>query len=68
MPKHGNKNDLIHFVTLIIEQNEFKQDPGSVLVKVEQILGLDHYITSDMFAYNAEKGFYCIRSNLTTTE
>ena len=40
---------------LIIEHNELKHDPVSVLVKVEQFLGLGHYITSDMFAYNAEK-------------
>ena len=52
---------------LIIEHNEFKQDPVSVLVKVEKFLGLGHYISSDMFAYNAETGFQCIRSNLTTT-
>ena len=52
---------------LIIEHNEFKHDPASVLVKVEQFLGLGHFITSDMFVYNTEKGFYCIRSNLTTT-
>ena len=52
---------------LIIEHNEFKQDPVSVLVKVEKFLGLGHYITSDMFTYNAVTGFQCIRSNLTTT-
>ena len=40
---------------LIIEQNEFKHDPVSVPVTVEQFSGLGHYITSDMFAYNAEK-------------
>ena len=53
---------------LIIEHNEFKHDPVSVLVKVEQFLGLGHFITSDMFVYNTEKGFYCIKSNLTTTK
>ena len=52
---------------LIIEHNEFKQDPVSVLVRVEKFLGLGHYITSDMFAYNAVTGFQCIRSKLTTT-
>ena len=51
----------------IIEHNQFKQDPVSVLVKVEEFLGLGHYITSDMFAYNAVTGFQCIGSNLTTT-
>ena len=52
---------------LIIEHNEFKHDPVSVLVKVEKFLGLGHYTSSDMFAYNAVTGFKCIRSNLTTT-
>ena len=47
---------------LIIEHNEFKQNPVSVLVTVEEFLGLGHYITSDMFVYNAVTGFQCIRS------
>ena len=57
--------NLSHF--LILEQNEFKQDPLSILVKVEGFLGLGHYIKPDMFVYNAETGFHCIRSRLTTT-
>ena len=57
--------NLSHF--LILEQNEFKQDPVSVLVKIEGFLGLGHYIKPDMFVYNAETGFQCIRSRLTTT-
>ena len=52
---------------LIIDHSEFKQDPVSVLVKVEEFLGLGHYITTDMFTYNAVTGFQCIWSNLTTT-
>ena len=52
---------------LIIEHSEFQKDPVSVLKRVENFLGLGHYITSDMFTYNAETGFQCIRSNLTTT-
>ena len=52
---------------LIIDHSEFKQDPVSVLVKVEELLGLGNYITTDMFTYNAVTGFQCIRSNLTTT-
>ena len=52
---------------LILEQNDFKQNPVSVLVKVEKFLGLGHYIKPDMFVYNAETGFRCIRSRLTTT-
>ena len=52
---------------LIIEHSEFQKDPVSVLKRVENFLGLGHYITSAMFTYNAETGFQCIRSNLTTT-
>ena len=52
---------------LIIEHNEFKQNPASVLIKVEKFLGLGHYIDSDIFAYNKVTGYMCISSNLTTT-
>ena len=52
---------------LIIESNEFKLNPVSVLNKIEQFLGIGHYITSDMFKHNSDKGFYCIKSNLTST-
>ena len=52
---------------LIIEHNEFKHEPFSVLVKVEEFLGLGHYITPDMFVYNTKTGFHCIRSNRTST-
>ena len=52
---------------LIIESEELKHDPASVLTKIERFLGLGHYITHDMFVFNKEKGFYCIQSNLTDT-
>ena len=52
---------------LIIESNEFKHDPVSVLRKAERFLGLGSYIKPDMFVLNKEKGFYCIQSNLTDT-
>ena len=52
---------------LILEHGEFIHDPVTTLKKVEQFLGLGEFITSDMFAFNSEKGFYCIKSNLTTT-
>ena len=52
---------------LIIESSDFKQNPVSVLENIEQFLGLSPYVTSDMFTYNGEKGFYCISSNLTST-
>ena len=58
--------DLSQF--LIIESSELKNDPVSTLKTVETFLGVGHYITSDMFVYNADKGFYCVRSNLTLTE
>ena len=52
---------------LIIESNELKRDPVSVLNRVEDFLGLEHFIKPDMFVFNSEKGFYCIRSSLTST-
>ena len=57
--------DLSQF--LIIENEEFKHNPVEVLTKVEQFLGLEHYISADKFVFNNEKGFYCIRTNLTAT-
>ena len=52
---------------LILSHGEFVHDPVTTLKKVERFLGLGDYITADMFAFNSEKGFYCIKSNLTTT-
>ena len=52
---------------LILESDEFKRDPYSVLTKVEQFLGLGHFITEDMLVFNDKKGFYCIRTSLTET-
>ena len=52
---------------LIIDANEFKSNPAQVLTKVEDFLDLEHYITPDMFVWNKEKGYNCIRSNLTDT-
>ena len=52
---------------LIIESNELIHNPLAILKKVEDFLGLGSYITSDMFAFNKEKGFYCIKSNLSDT-
>ena len=50
---------------LIIDSEEFKYNPVKVLQKVEDFLGVKHYIKSDMFAWNEEKGYYCIKTNLT---
>ena len=52
---------------LILESDEFKRDPYLVLTKVEQFLGLGHFITEDMLVFNDKKGFYCIRTSLTET-
>lgn len=52
---------------LIIDSEDFKRNPPAVLNKVETFLGLDHFITPEMFAYNEEKHFYCIRSDLSVT-
>ena len=50
---------------LIIESDELKYHPAAVMTKVEDFLGLGHYITPEMFVLNKEKGYYCIKSNLT---
>ena len=51
---------------LILDSNELKKDPAQAVRKVENFLGLGHYVTPDMFVFNKEKGFYCIQSDLTT--
>ena len=51
---------------LILESNELKTAPAQAVRKVENFLGLGHYVTDDMFVFNKEKGFYCIQSDLTT--
>ena len=55
--------NLDHF--LIIESDELKYHPATVMTKVEDFLGLRHFITPEMFVLNKEKGYYCIKSNLT---
>ena len=50
---------------LIIESSEFEARPADMLKKIEEFLGLGHFITHEMFVFNKEKGFYCIKSNLT---
>ena len=51
---------------LILDSSELKTNPAKAVRKVEQFLGLGHYVTPDMFVLNKEKGFYCIQSDLTT--
>ena len=52
---------------LIIDTNDFKYHPAKVLRQVEDFLGLEHFITPEHFVWNEEKGFYCIRTNVTDT-
>lgn len=52
---------------LIIESNELKVNPAAAMTKVEDFLGLQHYITPEMFVFNEEKGFFCVRSNLSVS-
>ena len=50
---------------LIIDSAELKFNPPAVMAKVEDFLGLEHYITPEMFVLDEKKGYYCIQSNLT---
>ena len=52
---------------LILDNEELKRDPVSVLNKVERFLGLEHIITDKMFVWNNDKGYYCVQSNITDT-
>ena len=52
---------------LIMDNEEIKNDPVSVLNKVERFLGLGHFIRDDMFVLNEDKGFYCVQTNTTGT-
>ena len=49
---------------MIIESEDLKHRPGEVLTKVEEFLGLPHYIKPDSFVWNEEKGYYCIKTDL----
>ena len=57
--------DLSQF--LIMDNEELKHDPVSALNKVERFLGLERFITDEMFVLNKDKGFYCIKSYITDT-
>ena len=52
---------------LIIDSDELRYNPVKVLQKVEDFLGLAHYITPDMFVWNEDKGYYCIKTDLSET-
>ena len=52
---------------LVIDSNDFKFSPAKVLRRIEEFLGLEHFITPDHFVWNEVKGFFCIKSTLSTT-
>lgn len=47
---------------LIIESGEFKNNPASVLFRIESFLNLPHRIPKDRIVYNTQKKYYCIKS------
>ena len=51
----------------IVESERLTRDPAAVLAEIETFLGLGHFIHSDMFVFNQEKVFPCIRSNISST-
>ncbi|KAL4228998.1 Heparan sulfate glucosamine 3-O-sulfotransferase 1 [Mactra antiquata] len=48
---------------LVLEANEFKDNPVKVLQRVEKFLDIKPVITDDFFTYVDEKGFYCLNSD-----
>ena len=52
---------------LIINNDDFRNDPYKVLRDIESFLGIEHVILRKHFAYIEEKGFYCVRSVLNET-
>ena len=50
---------------LIIDGDEFREDQLSPLKNTESFLGIEHFITRDKFAFNEEKGFYCLKTKTT---
>ena len=52
---------------LIINNDDFRKDPFTVLRDIETFLGIEHVIERKYFAYIEEKGFYCVRSVLNET-
>ena len=50
---------------MIIESEELKHKPAEVLMKAEQFLNLPHYIKTETFIWNEEKGYHCLKTNLT---
>ena len=47
----------------VIDSEDFKRDPYSVLHNLEMFLNLEHTIQPENFVFNKEKGFFCLRQN-----
>ena len=50
----------------IIESERLTREPAAVLAEVEEFLELGHFIRPDMFVFDQEKLFPCVRSNTTS--
>ncbi|XP_003724549.2 heparan sulfate glucosamine 3-O-sulfotransferase 1 [Strongylocentrotus purpuratus] len=46
---------------LVLDGEEFTQDPLPSLQRVEEFLGIDRYFDEDKFFFNETKGFICLR-------
>ncbi|RUS91293.1 hypothetical protein EGW08_000907 [Elysia chlorotica] len=44
---------------LVLAEEDFEQNPLSVMKEVEEFLGLEPAFSKEMFYFNKEKGFYC---------
>ncbi|KAL4228117.1 Sulfotransferase [Mactra antiquata] len=47
---------------LVIESEDFKQNPAAVLQNIESFLGLPKRINSDTYVFNEEKKHYCLKA------
>ena len=50
----------------IIESNDFKRDPYTVLHELEDFLKLEHTIQRANIVFNQEKGFHCLREDIAS--
>ena len=48
---------------LFLDGDEFAKNPVNELQKAEKFLGLDPFITKDMFEYNESRTFYCVKAS-----
>lgn len=53
---------------LILDGDEQKTNPVKLLRQTEEFLGLEHYISEDMFVFDEEKGFPCVKTNSSLGE